>query len=234
MDYGGFFNRHPVFSNIIIIFIIAFIGLWIAYLSLKIFTNHGAFETLPSVENMSYTQAVNVLHEDGFRVDIRDSVYNEDVKPGYVIEQFPKAGSSVKPGRKIFLYINAVHPREMIIDSDKGIGEALKGYSMRQGMAKLEELGFRHVKVVKVIGDNDRIIKLTANGKTVMKMDKIPVTAEIVMEVYDNSLNAVNDSIQNEEYLQSLAEGEYEDDGYYDNSSSGHSYDEDPEPAFVQ
>ena len=234
MDYGGFFNRHPVFSNIIIIFIIAFIGLWIAYLSLKIFTNHGAFETLPAVENMSYTQAVNVLHEEGFRVDIRDSVYNEDVKPGYVIEPFPKAGSSVKPGRKIFLYINAVHPREMIIDSDKGIGEALKGYSMRQGMAKIEELGFRHVKVVKVIGDNDRIIKLTANGKTVMKMDKIPVTAEIVMEVYDNSLNAVNDSIQNEEYLQSLAEGEYEDDGYYDNSSSGHSYDEDPEPAFVQ
>ena len=39
-------------------------------------------------------------------------LYRDDIKPGHVIEQFPKAKSIVKPGRKIFLYINAVHPKE--------------------------------------------------------------------------------------------------------------------------
>ena len=55
------------------------------------------------VEGKTYTEAVNILHKRGFKVDIRDSLYREDVKPGRVIEQFPKANSIVKRGRKIFL-----------------------------------------------------------------------------------------------------------------------------------
>lgn len=231
MKYDGFFSRHPVFANVLIIVTVAFIGLWIVYLSLKIFTNHGASENLPSVVNMSYTQAVKLLHDNGFRVDIRDSVYNEDVKPGYVIEQFPNPGSSVKPGRKVFLYINAVHPREVIVDADNERGEALRGYSMRQGLAKLEELGFRKIKVVKVLGDNDRIIKITANGRTIMKMEKIPVSSELTVEVYDGMLNAVNDSIQNQEYLQAMSEDEYEGDYNYEHSDAEL---DDLEPEFVQ
>ncbi|MCH5228013.1 MAG: PASTA domain-containing protein [Muribaculaceae bacterium] len=225
------FRQHPVLANIVVICLVAFIGLIIVYLYLNIFTRHGESEIVPEVENMSFTNAIKTLHEQGFRTDIRDSLYNEDYNPGYVIEQFPKPGSKVKPGRKIFLYINAVHPREYIIDADNTEpGEALKGYSLRQGLAKLEELGFRKVNVVKVPGDNDRIIRLIANGKTVGKMEKVPVTALITVEVHDGQLNRVSDSLQHEEYLQYVTAGEGE-------PSEGEEYDDelmDIEPAFVQ
>lgn len=198
----GFTGSHPVLANVIVIALVAVLGIWIVYLSLQLFTRHGASDIVPKVENMSYTQAVKTLHDNGFRVDIRDSIYKEDVKPGFVIEQFPKSGATVKPGRKIFLYINAVHPKEVVIDNDNNPREdALKSFSFRQGMARLEELGFKNVRVVRVLGDNDCIVKVTANGKVVKKTEKVPVNAHIVVEVYDGRLGELRDSLQNEEYL---------------------------------
>ena len=207
MKGDSYFRRHPLQANMLIIFVVALLGLLIAFLWLNIFTRHGEREQVPGVENMSYTQAIKTLHDHGFRTDIRDSVYNEEINPGFVIEQFPAAGSYVKPGRKIFLYINAVHPREMVIDADNTMaGFALKGYSLRQGLAKLEELGFHKINIVRVPGDNDRIIKLTANGKTIMKMQKVPVNSLVTVEVYDGRSYEATDSIMEEEYLQYAAE----------------------------
>ncbi|MCH5241460.1 MAG: PASTA domain-containing protein [Muribaculaceae bacterium] len=232
MNKDFYFNRHPVIANFLIIILVAIIGLVIIFISLNIFTRHGEWETVPEVENTSFTNAINILHEKGFRTDIRDSVFKEEISPGFVVEQFPKAGSKVKPGRKIFLYINAVHPREYIIDPDKSMsGEALKGYSLRQGLAKLEELGFRKVNVVTIPGDNDRIIRLIANGKTVSKMEKVPVTALITVEVYDGQTNRITDSILDEEYLQYVTEVEDED---YSKSYSEDDELFDAEPVYVQ
>lgn len=197
MKDKGFIARHPVLANIIIILLVAAAGLGIVYFSFAIFTRHGESSVVPSVEKMSYTKAIEILHHNGFRVDIRDSLYKEDEKPGYVIEQFPKANSRVKPGRRIFLYINAVHPKEVIIDDDNNPREdALKSTSFRQGMARLEELGFKNIRVVKILGENDCISKIFANGQVVKKMQKTPVNAKIVMEVFDGQLDAVRDSLQ--------------------------------------
>lgn len=218
MKQKGFISRHPVLANVIIIILVALAGIGILYFSFAIFTHHGQSSVVPGVERMSYTQAIEILHEKGFKVDIRDSLYKDDEKPGYVIEQFPKANSVVKPGRKIFLYINAVHPKEVIIDDDNNPREdALKSTSFRQGMARLEELGFKNIRVVKILGENDCISKIYANGKVVKKMQKIPINASIVMEVFDGQLEAVKDSLQldiDPDYMNSFdqpIEGELEE-----------------------
>lgn len=198
MKVKGFIKEHPVLANLIIIILVGVAGLGILYFSFAIFTRHGESSVVPGVEKMSYTQAIEILHSKGFRVDIRDSLYKEDEKPGYVIEQFPKSNSVVKPGRKIFLYINAVHPKEVIIDEDNNPREdALKSTSFRQGKARLEELGFKNIRVIKILGENDCISKIYADGKVVKKMQKVPVNARIVMEVFDGNLEAVRDSLQN-------------------------------------
>lgn len=193
-------QKHPVLSNFIIIIAVAVVGLCVIYMALAIFTKHGQSDRVPGVEKMSYTQALEILHDNGFRVDIRDSVYRDDVKPGFVIEQFPKSGSIVKPGRKIFLYINAVHPKEVVLDDDNHPGEyALKGESYRSAMAKLEELGFKNIRMVKVLGTTDRVVKVLANGRPVRKMQRVTVNSNIVLEVSDGRLNDLKDSLQNEE-----------------------------------
>lgn len=235
----GFISRHPVLANVIVIVIVAFLGLWIVYLSLQLFTRHGERDVVPKVENMSYTEAIKVLHGKGFRIDIRDSLYKDDVKPGYVIEQFPKSGASVKPGRKIFLYINAVHPKEVVIDDDNNPREdALKSFSFRQGMARLEELGFKDIKVMKVLGDNDCIVKVTANGRVVKKTEKVPVNARIVVEVYDGRLGALRDSLQNEEYVRYVTEGDTSlsdgDDEVFPQEDSRDADNSEDDPVFIE
>ncbi len=235
----GFISRHPVLANVIVIVIVAFLGLWIVYLSLQLFTRHGERDVVPKVENMSYTEAIKVLHGKGFRIDIRDSLYKDDVNPGYVIEQFPKSGASVKPGRKIFLYINAVHPKEVVIDDDNNPREdALKSFSFRQGMARLEELGFKDIKVMKVLGDNDCIVKVTANGRVVKKTEKVPVNARIVVEVYDGRLGALRDSLQNEEYVRYVTEGDTSlsdgDDEVFPQEDSRDADNSEDDPVFIE
>lgn len=209
-----FIDRHPVMANIVIIIIIAGIGIYAAYLSMALFTKHGRSVKVPSVENISYTEAINRLHDAGLNVDIRDSIYREDVKPGFVIEQFPRKNSIVKPGRKVFLYINSVHPKEVILDDDNHPNEyALKGLSDRIALAKFEELGFKNVRVIKVLGASDRVVKVLANGKPVRKMQRVPVNASIVVEVSDGRLSAVEDSLNNLELLNSYEQRRSED-GY--------------------
>ncbi len=213
---NNFLSRHPILFNIVIITVIAFTGLYIVYLALALFTKHGETDKVPNVENMTYTKALELLHEHGFRVDIRDSVYRDDVKPGLVIEQFPKSNSMVKPGRKIFLYINAVHPKEVILDDVNHPNEfAMKGISYRTALAKFEELGFKNVRVVKVLGATDRVVKVLANGRPVRKMQKVPVNAMIVLEVADGRLADLRDSLQNEELRRSYIEGSDMDDMPY-------------------
>lgn len=201
MKGKSFLGNHPIAGNLLIVIVVAALGICIASLSLALFTKHGRSKSVPHVENMSYTQAIEKLNDAGLRVEIRDSIYREDLRPGYVIEQFPKANSIVKPGRKVFLYINTVHPKEVVIDEDNRPAEnALRSVSVRQGMARLEELGFKNIRIVKVLGDNDCIVKITADGKVVKKMMKVPVTSRIVVEVSDGRLSELRDSLQNLEF----------------------------------
>lgn len=194
----GLISKHPIIANLIIIVIVALLGLFIAYLSLGLFTKHGQTDKVPKVVNMSYSSAVEKLHDAGFKVEIKDSVYFEDVKPGIVVDQFPAAGAIVKPGRKVYLYINCVHPKEVIIDPGNDTrNPALYNYSLRQAMAQLQELGFKNIKVQYVLGDLDRVIRITSNGRTVSKMQKVPLNASIVIVVYDGRKHEVADSLNN-------------------------------------
>lgn len=224
MKKGIYMGRHPVLVNVVIIILVAALGVAIVFLSLNIFTRHGQWATVPEVEDISYTDAIKILHESGFRTDIRDSIYNEDIRPGFVVEQFPKPGATVKPGRKIFLYINAVNPKQVLIDPEnKAGGNALEGFSLRQAQAKLEELGFKDVRIKTVPGTSDRVIRLIANGKTVMKMQKVAINSPIIIEVYDGQLRKIQDSILEKEYLQYVEEEgnpyEYLEDDYPENQN---------------
>lgn len=229
-------RRNPVLANVAIILLVGALGIFIVYFSIAIFTRHGQTRTVPGVENTSYTDAIQTLHDAGLRYEIRDSLFLDDVKPGYVVEQFPKRGAAVKPGRKVFLYINAVTPKMVVIDDDNRPREyALAGSSERSGLARLEELGFKKVRVVHVLGNNDMVIRVMANGIPVRKTQKVPVNASIVLEVSDGRLGSVVDSLTNLESSDFHPDGEehlypeYEEEENY-----GHERREPSNPGYIE
>lgn len=205
-------KRFAILINLLVIIAVAVMGIAIAYLCMALFTKHGETTTVPGVENMSYSQAIELLHDKGFNVDIRDSLFRDDVKPGYVIEQFPRANSTVKPGRKVFLYINAVHPKEVVMDDGADFTKmALKDWSYRQARARLMELGFKNVRTITVLGSDDRVVKVLAHGKPVYQMQRVAVNAPIIIEVSDGRLNALRDSLYEAERLQEYKMMEFGD-----------------------
>ena len=200
---GIFGGKHPIWVNFLLIVALAVLGLFITYFSLALFTKHGQTTKVPNVENLNYSDATQKLHDAGFRVEIRDSLYRDDLRPGIVIEQFPKYGEIAKPGRKVFLYINALHPKQVMIDEEDRPGlNAMRGMPYRSALAHLQELGFKSIKVVYVLGDNmDMVVRVLADGRPVRKRQIVPVTARIVLEVYNDGLNLLFDSLYNLEML---------------------------------
>ena len=83
---------------------------------------------------MSVSEAVYTAGLQNLRVDVTDSVYIRRMGRGMVYSQNPKAGSSVKKGRRILLTINSVNPKKVQMPN-------LVGYSMRQAKAELLSRG---------------------------------------------------------------------------------------------
>jgi len=210
-------QKHPIFTNSLLILVIAASGFIIASVSLSLFTKHGQFKNVPSVENMSYTDAIKKLNDADFKVEISDSVYRTDLKPGYVMEQTPRAGTNVKPGRVIYLIINSVSPKQVAIAN-------MQGVSLRQTKAILEGLGFKDIRVSYKLGKHkDVVLGIKVQGRPVRNGQKVAINAPIVIEVSNGRVEELADSLLNAEYGSTTWYGDY-GEGEYENSYSTDPY----------
>lgn len=186
---SNFFKKHPVLVNAI--YIIA-VGLVLVYVSLSlidVFTEHGKYKIVPDVENMPLRKAITMIEKDGFRWEISDSVYNDNVKPGEVVEQTPKENSRVKSNRIIYIVINAMQPRTVAFPDIKDI-------SVRQGQAILEGLGFKNIKIETVSSPyKGLVIYAKMNGSLLSAGDKLPVSSAITLVIGDGMEPSLLDSL---------------------------------------
>lgn len=88
--------------------------------SLDWLTNHGRETKVPKIQGKILSQAVDVLEDAGFDVQI-DSTYQTNRKPLEVIFQEPAEGSVVKYGRTIFLTVNRKTPPSIPMPNLVGI-----------------------------------------------------------------------------------------------------------------
>lgn len=132
-----------IFKNLILAAVLVIALAFGAGLLLKIMTNHGQEITVPDLGNMSASEAVYTAGLQNLRVEVTDSVYIRRMGRGMVYSQNPKAGSSVKKGRRILLTINSVSPKKVQMPN-------LVGYSMRQAKAEINSRGLNLGKLMYV------------------------------------------------------------------------------------
>ena len=121
-------------------------------------TRHGQVVSVPDLTNVSVAEAAKIASDAGLRTVVFDSVYVRRMQKGAVFSQNPKAGSSVKHGRKIRLTINATLAKKVTMPN-------LVGYSMRQAKAELASKGLYLGKIVYVsdIATNNVLKQLYRN-----------------------------------------------------------------------
>lgn len=174
----GFYQKHPLLSHIMLIAVTAVFLSLAALLFLDVWTDHGKTATVPDIKGVPYTTAATLLDECGLGIEVSDSVYDSSSAPGIVTKSWPRAHTTVKPGRTVYVTINALSPRQITINVP------LVDISSRQAVAYLEGLGLKNIRTEYVPGQFDDLVKgAYYNGRQLGNGSVIPITASVTVIV---------------------------------------------------
>ena len=81
---------------------------------MPIWTRHEAAVSVPDLQSLAPGDAQNALLLAGLEWDEREQPFNPNVPVDVVVDQSPAAGTSVKPGRRIYYYVN-VSPKGLVV-----------------------------------------------------------------------------------------------------------------------
>ena len=103
-----FISKQPFWVNFLVAALLILLLGFLFLQSLSWFTNHGSYLKVPSVTGQKVDDAVHYLKENGFDVDITDSIYDENFPLNTVKRQLPDSGATVKVNRTVYLNVNPV------------------------------------------------------------------------------------------------------------------------------
>ena len=141
--------------------------LLVAQVGLSLLTRHNRTVTVPDFTNMTVAEAHEVARDAHVGVKGTDSVFVRRLGAGLVYRQSPKAGATVKKGRSIFLTINSIVPRKVVMPN-------LIGYSLNEARAELNNRGLALGKLnyTQDIATNN-VLRQTVRGRNVRAGDLV-------------------------------------------------------------
>jgi beta-lactam-binding protein with PASTA domain len=96
---------------------IAVFALLFNYAVMPLWTRHDAAITVPDVREMTDTEAATTLRATGLGAEMREQPFNSNLTPDIVVEQTPDPNTMVKPGRRVYYYVNT-SPKELTVTPD--------------------------------------------------------------------------------------------------------------------
>ena len=69
-----FYYRHPIISNLMLIFVAGILVVVIGLVFLDFWTRHGETSTVPEIKDMPYQQAAEILSRNDLEIEISDSI----------------------------------------------------------------------------------------------------------------------------------------------------------------
>lgn len=204
--------------------------LFIFYVFLPSYTQHGASAVVPDVNKLPYKEAMDKLSDADLDYEVRDSIYLPNVAPQSVVKQYPLPASTVKPGRTVFLTLNKTVPP--MVKMPKVVD-----LSVYQAKARLEswKLQVEDIKKVPDIAKNV-VLRTLWKGKEIKTGTEIPQGTGIVLVIgeglKENFVQVPNViGLSYNDALQALSEAGLNINPVYDNSSGdGRIYDQYPKP----
>lgn len=172
------FLKQLLIAGVVLVFIIIAALVWLKYS-----TNHQEYISVPNLAKLELDIAEKKLESMNLRYEIIDSTsFNPDFPRYSVTEQIPKAGSSVKENRKIYLSLNpSGYPKVEIPNN-------IIGKSMRQAKPSLLSVGLQVGEIKEVPNFADVVLFLIHEGDTLKPGQRIKKTTTIDLIVGDGKL----------------------------------------------
>ena len=142
------------------------------FLSVK--THHGEEIKVPDLSKMQIKIADEKIKELGLELILLDTVdFKKDLPPFSVVEQDPKAGNTVKSGRKIYVKVNAGEYMDVTLP-------VMKNKTYRQISANIKSLGLVEGTITyKPHIAKDIVIQVLQNGKKLDAGDKVKKNSKL-------------------------------------------------------
>ena len=207
-SFNRFKDSHPILLNALLIVLAAFATGYIALLFIDVFTSHGQERKVPNVRNMTLVEAAATLDAAGLKWDISDSTtFDETRQPGVVLDQDPKANSYIKAIRTIYLKVNAMEARRVSMPR-------VDGMPMRQAVAMLQSLEFKHVSVDTIASPyKGLVLQFTVDGHNVAPGTSVSVNSAIRLIVGNGAIdNYAPDSLLSNQVIDSINALNYEEE----------------------
>lgn len=163
---------------ILSLLVILFLGFFVVYLPAS--THHGESITVPDLTGKSVVELEEFLAAKDLRYELSsDSTYVVNAAPSTVISQYPKAGSKVKEGRKVYVTITMRTPPSIEMPD-------LTNLSLRSAQQMLQSFGLQLGEVKKVPDlAKDAVLGQEYQGHAIHKKDRVPKGAKIDLKVGD-------------------------------------------------
>ncbi len=157
---------------------------FVSMIFLKFYTRHNDSVVVPTLTGLSQQEATTLLQFNDLGMEVIDSVYNETMAPGVILESVPKSGSSVKRSRTIYVTVNTTIVRQSRIPEVYEI-------SRRQAEAALRRAGFINIReeyVPGVYSDLATAVKDGNTGVTLLPGSSIAYNHPIILQVTSTQL----------------------------------------------
>ena len=142
-------RKHTIAYNIVVIALVL-VGLAIAAFVVMAFaTRHSARRTVPDFVGLMMNDAEYFAGRRDLQIIVNDSLYVASYPGGVILDQLPKGGVVVKPGRKIYVTVNSSRQRMVTVPY-------VAGRSLRQAKNMLETAGLTidHLEYAEDIATN--------------------------------------------------------------------------------
>ena len=129
-------RRNKLVWNLLLIVLIILAMAVIAHFVMQAGTRHGARRTVPDFSGIALGEAQRIARANDLRLHINDSLFVPAYEGGTVLDQLPEGGVEVKPGRTVYITINAFRQKQVPVPY-------VAGRSLRQAKNMLEIAGWR-------------------------------------------------------------------------------------------
>ena len=147
--FWNWLKKHTIAYNIVVIALV-FLGLAIvSFIAMALGTRHSARRTVPDFVGLKMTDAEYFAGRRDLQIIVNDSLHVSAYPGGVILDQLPKGGVVVKPGRKVYVTINSSRQRMVAVPY-------VAGRSLRQAKNMLETAGLTidHLEYTEDIATN--------------------------------------------------------------------------------
>ena len=166
-SFWSWLKRHTILYHLSMIALL-FLGLAVvAFIAMAFGTRHSARRTVPDFVGLQLNDAEYFAGRRDLEIIINDSLHVSAYPGGVVLDQLPKGGVVVKPGRKVYVTINSSRQRMVAVPY-------VAGRSLRQAKNMLETAGLTidHLEYAEDIATN-YVLAEFINGEEVLEESEL-------------------------------------------------------------